>query len=88
MELNEETGKGGGQKLVGNVDSHLKGPLSGWSETAWIRGKKYDQMDALGFGSVSNEDKERITLKRERAGDQLCLRMSMQMLPRSLIFMW
>ena len=45
-------------------------------------------MNILGLGSVSREERERMTLKRERAGDQLCLRISIQMLPRSLMFMW
>jgi len=40
------------------------------------------------LGSVRREESERTTLKRERAGDQLCLRMSMQTFPRSLMFMW
>ena len=44
--------------------------------------------DVLGFGSVSRDESERMTLKRDNAGDQLCLRMSMHMLPRSLMFMW
>ncbi len=29
-----------------------------------------------------------MTLKRESAGDQLCLRISIHMPPRSLMFMW
>lgn len=41
-----------------------------------------------GFGSVSNDDKERITLKRDNAGDQFCFRMSMHIPPFSEMFMW
>jgi len=40
-----------------------------------------------GFGSVSNDDKESITLKRDNAGDQFCLRMSMHIPPFSEMFM-
>ena len=42
----------------------------------------------LGLGSVSKEERERITLKTESAGDQLCLRISIQTFPRSDMFMW
>lgn len=41
-----------------------------------------------GFGSVSSDDSESMTLKRESAGDQFCLRMSMQIPPLSEMFMW
>ena len=41
-----------------------------------------------GFGSVSNDERDKITLKRDSAGDQLCFRMSMQIPPRSEMFMW
>lgn len=44
----------------------------------------YDHI--LGLGSVRSDDSERMTLKRDSAGDQLCLRMSMQMFPLSLMF--
>lgn len=43
---------------------------------------------SLGLGSVSKEDRERTTLNIDRAGDQLCFRMSMHTLPRSEMFMW
>jgi hypothetical protein len=46
------------------------------------------QESSLGLGSVKSEDKDRITLKIERAGDQLFLRMSIQTPPRSEMFMW
>ena len=45
-------------------------------------------MGSLGFGSVRREERESITLYSESAGDQLVLRMSMQTLPRSEMFMW
>ena len=40
---------------------------------------------SLGFGSVRSEDKDSITLNSDKAGDQFCLRMSMQMFPCSEI---
>ena len=40
---------------------------------------------SFGLGSVRREDRESITLNRDRAGDQLYLRISMQMLPWSEI---
>lgn len=45
-------------------------------------------VDSLGFGSVSKDDSDRTTLKSERAGDQLCFKISIHMPPRSLMFMW
>lgn len=47
-----------------------------------------DRGHLLGLGSVSRDERERITLNRDNAGDQLCLRMSIQMFPLSLMFMW
>lgn len=47
-----------------------------------------EREDVRGFGSVRREDRERMTLKTERAGDQLCFSMSMQTFPRSEMFMW
>lgn len=44
--------------------------------------------DARGFGSVRSEERESMTLNKERAGDQLCLSISMQMFPRSEMFIW
>jgi hypothetical protein len=41
-----------------------------------------------GFGSVSRDERDRITLKIDNAGDQFCLRMSIHTEPRSEIFMW
>ena len=69
-------------------EGYLRGPLNGEERSIRKGVEGQGKTDALGFGSVSKEDNDRTTLKRERAGDQLCLRMSMQMLPRSLIFMW
>jgi hypothetical protein len=43
---------------------------------------------SLGFGSVRREERLSITLKRERAGDQLCLRRSTHTCPLSEIFIW
>lgn len=40
----------------------------------------------LGLGSVNSDERESMTLKSERAGDQLCLRISMHILPCSDIF--
>lgn len=40
----------------------------------------------LGLGSVRREDRESITLNNDSAGDQLLLRMSMQMFPCSDIY--
>lgn len=42
----------------------------------------------LGFGSVSRELRDSISLNRESAGDHEVLRISMQILPVSAIFMW
>jgi hypothetical protein len=42
-----------------------------------------EKQHILGLGSVRREERESMTLNRERAGDQLLLRMSMQMLPCS-----
>jgi len=39
----------------------------------------------LGFGSVRSEDKDSIILNSDKAGDQFCFRMSMQMFPCSEI---
>ena len=36
-----------------------------------------------GFGSVNREERDSMTLNNDSAGDQLCLRMSIQMLPLS-----
>ena len=43
--------------------------------------------NVLGLGSVRSELSESTTLKMDSAGDQLCLRMSMQTFPFSEIFM-
>jgi hypothetical protein len=40
---------------------------------------------SLGFGSVRSEDKDSITLNNDKAGDQFCFKMSMQMFPCSEI---
>ena len=40
---------------------------------------------SLGFGSVRSEDNDSITLNSDRAGDQFCFRMSMQIFPCSEI---
>lgn len=42
----------------------------------------------LGLGSVRRDERDRRTLKSERAGDQFCFNMSMQIPPRSETFMW
>lgn len=42
-------------------------------------------MNILGLGSVKSEDKDSMTLNNDNAGDQLCLRMSIQILPCSEI---
>jgi hypothetical protein len=42
----------------------------------------------LGLGSVRREERERMTLNIDRAGDQFCLRISMHTDPRSEMFIW
>lgn len=44
--------------------------------------------DVRGLGSVRSDDRESMTLKRDNAGDQFCLRMSIHMFPLSEIFIW
>lgn len=44
--------------------------------------------DARGLGSVRSDERESMTLKSDKAGDQFCLRMSIHMPPLSDIFMW
>lgn len=43
---------------------------------------------SCGLGSVRSDDRESMTLKRDNAGDQFCLRMSIHMFPLSEIFIW
>ena len=46
---------------------------------------EWKRIYSLGFGSVRSEDKDSITLNRDKAGDQFCFKMSMQMFPCSEI---
>lgn len=62
--------------------AYPKGPLSGVN---YRRGKVWAWWHLLGLGSVKREDIESITLNKDKAGDQLVLRISIQMLPFSEI---
>ena len=66
-----------------DTTAYPKGPLNrvnDWCIKVWVWGH------SLGLGSVKREDIESITLNKDKAGDQLVLRISMQILPLSEIW--
>lgn len=61
-----------------------------WKGKASVRGWEGNGkvVHLRGLGSVSNDERDNITLKIERAGDHSFLRISIQTAPRSDMFIW
>jgi hypothetical protein len=60
----------------------------GWGSLGQKREINVKLANLRGFGSVSSDERDNMTLKIERAGDHWFLRISMQTAPRSDMFMW
>ena len=59
-----------------------------WGASVRERASNIKVANLRGLGSVSSDERERMTLNIERAGDHWFLRISMQTAPRSEIFIW
>lgn len=86
--LAAESAAGGGGGGLAYRRVHSRAVLS-----CFVRLRRYSvaiegTRGSFGFGSVRREESERITLNKDNAGDQLCLRMSIQIPPRSEMFIW
>jgi hypothetical protein len=74
-------------RQMGTGDSHIKDHINIPSGSSNMQDKKHETQklsynrDSLGFGSVSREDRESITLKSDSAGLHMLFRMSRQIWP-------
>lgn len=71
----------------GSAASYLMGHLCEKNKME-IYPVQVGRADARGLGSVRSDERDSMTLKSDRAGDQFCLRISIHMPPLSEIFMW